>query len=205
MTEPDVAITDFLLSLEAIIFSVLVWRSADSHLRLPFTVFFASAAAAALTGGIVHGFFTANYSGAGVALWRATLVALGVTALATWAIGARLILPTTASRNLQIVAAAVAAGYAIVVVAVNDSFWVGMAHYLPPTVFLLLAFVVVYERDRRASTLVGVIGVLLTFAAAFVQQRRVALHPVYFNHNALYHAIQALALLFIYWCARGLS
>jgi hypothetical protein len=39
---------------------------------------------------------------------------------------------------------------------------------------------------------------VLTLVAAVVQQRRIALHPAYFNHNALYHAIQAIALGMIY-------
>jgi len=30
--------------------------------------------------------------------------------------------------------------------------------------------------------------------AAAVQQARIALHPNYFNHNALYHLLQAIAL-----------
>ena len=39
----------------------------------------------------------------------------------------------------------------------------------------------------------------------FLQQLRVGIHPVYFNHNALYHAIQGIALVMIYMGARALS
>ena len=44
---------------------------------------------------------------------------------------------------------------------------------------------------------------VLTLVAAVVQQRKISLHPVYFNHNAFYHAIQAVALVLIYVGARG--
>ena len=205
MTEPDVAITDFLLTLEAALFSVLLWRlgSADSDLRVPCVMFFGATAAAALAGGLVHGFFSASSSGAGLALWRISLLALGIVALATWAIGARMVLPTPMARVVQMMAAAITIGYAAVIVAVNDSFWIAIADYLPPTLFLFLAFAIVSQR-HHLPTLSGLLGLGLTLLAAFVQLRQIALHPVYFNHNALYHAIQAAGLFLIFRTAREL-
>jgi hypothetical protein len=35
-----------------------------------------------------------------------------------------------------------------------------------------------------------------------VQQLRIAVHPVYLNHNALYHVIQFVALWMIFVAAR---
>ena len=205
MTEPDVVVTDYLLALEAAVFSVMLWLSTagDADLRLPFVVFFGATALAALTGGTVHGFFVGGGSPAGVALWRATLVALGVVALAAWAIGARMLLPEDWARGLQMAAAAVALVYVVIVIARDDRFSIAIAHYLPPTLFMLGAFAAAY-RQGRPSTLPGLIGLGLTLVAALVQQRRIALSAAYFNHNALYHAIQAVALFLIYWSARGL-
>ncbi|MGH7254227.1 MAG: DUF6962 family protein, partial [Nitrospirales bacterium] len=40
--------------------------------------------------------------------------------------------------------------------------------------------------------------------AAAVQVGQVALHPLYFDLNALYHLIQAVAFFLIYWGARHL-
>ena len=40
----------------------------------------------------------------------------------------------------------------------------------------------------------GMWAVGISLFAALVQQLRVALHPVYFNHNALYHVLRAAAL-----------
>jgi hypothetical protein len=42
----------------------------------------------------------------------------------------------------------------------------------------------------------------ISLFTALVQQLRVALHPVYFNHNALYHVLQAAAL-FLCFLASG--
>ena len=204
MTEPDVVITDYLLTLEAALFSALLWRSAsaDSDLRVPFVAFFAATALAALMGGTVHGFFVGDSSPAGAALWRATLVALGLSALAAWAIGATMLLTPGSARTLQMAATAVFVAYALIIIFVNDSFWVAIANYLPPTLLMLVALAIRYQRHGGWSTLAGLVGLVLTLVASVVQQRQMSLHPVYFNHNALYHAIQAVALFLIYWAAR---
>ncbi len=48
-------------------------------------------------------------------------------------------------------------------------------------------------------------GLLLTFVAAYVQQAKIGLNPQYFNHNALYHLIQAVALGMFFLSARQLT
>ena len=51
---------------------------------------------------------------------------------------------------------------------------------------------------------VGAWGLALSLVAAGLQHFRIALHPVYFNHNALYHVVQAIALYFIFLGLSGL-
>ena len=205
MTEPDVAITDYLIALETTIFAALIFRSEPgSDFRWPFVILFSATAAAALAGGTVHGFFSAQQSVAATALWRTTLLALGLAAYAAWTIGARLLLSEETARTVQIAAAGVAVCYAAIVVAVTDRFWVALVHYLPPVIFLLMAFAASAMREPRPSAISGVAGLVLTLAAAVVQLQRIAIHPVWFNHNATYHVIQAVGLLLIYKAARGL-
>jgi hypothetical protein len=38
-----------------------------------------------------------------------------------------------------------------------------------------------------------------------LQQARVAVHPVYFDYNAVYHVVQAIALVFLYFGWRRAS
>ena len=100
-------------------------------------------------------------------------------------------------------AAFVLAVYIMVVVAVSDRFWVAIVHYLPPTLLMLAAFATAALRNQTRPAWAGLTGMVLTLIAAGVQQLQIALHPIYFNHNALYHAIQAIALWLIYVGARG--
>jgi len=41
-------------------------------------------------------------------------------------------------------------------------------------------------------------GLALSAVAALLQASRVAIHPIYFDHNAVYHVLQAIALVLLY-------
>jgi uncharacterized protein DUF6962 len=206
LLEPDVALTDFALALECAGFAVWLHRRgpADAFLRRWFVVFFAALGLAALLGGIAHGFPSDPQSRLYWLVWTAILLAIGVTALAGWALGARLVLSEATATHVVAAAGAAFVGYASVVLFVSHSFAIAVIHYLPAAVFLLGAFVLAYLRQRNGFLLAGIAGLVLTFVAAAVQQSETSLHPVYFNHNALFHVIQAFALLLIFLAARGL-
>jgi hypothetical protein len=206
LLEPDVALTDFGLALECAGFSAWLYRSshADALLRPTFIAFFAALGLAALLGAVTHGFLSDPQSPVYRLIWSATLLAIGVAALAGWSLGARLLLSEIAAKRMMAAAGAVFAGYVAVVLLVSQSFTVAVIHYLPAAAFLLAAFTLSYLQRRDRFLLAGSAGVALSFVAAAVQQTETSLHPLYFNHNALYHLIQAFALLLIFLAARVL-
>lgn len=198
MKEPDVTLTDYALALECAVFCVLLIRGGPwtQSLRRWWTFFFASVGTAALIGGTVHGFLPGN-----AVLWTATLLTLGATSLAAWMIGAHLLnLPGV--RRAAIVLLVIYVG---VVLFVRQEFLVAIAMYLPATVFLLVAMVQVHRSTPERELAIGIWGLALTFVAAAVQQLKVGVHPVYFNHNALYHVIQFVALWMVFVAARRLA
>jgi hypothetical protein len=207
LLEPDVALTDFGLALESACFAAWLHRRgpADALLRLWFIAFFAALGLAALLGGVLHGFLSDPQSRLYWLVWTASMLAIGVAALAGWALGARLVLSETAARHVIAAAAAAFVGYVSVVLLVSHSFTIAVIHYLPAALFLLGAFTLAYLRRRNGFLLAGIAGLALSFVAAAVQQSETSLHPLYFNHNALYHLIQAFALLLIFLAARGLA
>jgi hypothetical protein len=210
MTEPDVALTDYALAALCATFSTLAlrWPAADAGLRRCWIVLFASIGLGSLLGGTVHGFFNNAASPGNAILWKATLLCIGVTAAAMWFTGAAISHPERGSRSaLLIQRAAILAliVYACVVLFVTSKFLVAIAMYLPATIYLLVVFVREWLRAPHQRIMLGIVGLALTFVAAAVQQLRIALHPVYFNHNALYHVIQGVALVLLYMCARHLT
>ncbi|HUF13368.1 MAG TPA: hypothetical protein VMN78_09730 [Longimicrobiales bacterium] len=204
MTDPDVTLTDYAIALECAVFCVLAmrWAEARPGVRRWWLTMFASIAAGALFGGTVHGFFldpdTAGYA----ILWPATLLALGVTSTAMWFIGARLQLREPVATWVRRAAVAQLLAYAAIVLFVDRRFVVAIATYLPATVFLIVVMTLAYRRARSRPAACAVVGLALTFVAAAVQQLGIAIHPVYFDHNALYHVIQGVALLLIFLGAR---
>lgn len=205
LLEPAVALTDLGLALENALFATLLARRARcALLQRWFMVFFSGLALAALLGFISHGFIADKGSGLHAAAWATVLLAIGAVALAAWAIGAHLLWPDAMARRITRAAILCGVLYAAVILAGYRLFVMAIAFYLPATLLLLTALVVHSRRIPAAHLRAGVIGMLLTLVAALVQQAGIALHPVYFDHNALYHLIQAVALLLVYLAARGL-
>jgi len=207
LTRPAVSLTDFALAIECIVFTVLLARlqASDAVLRRWFVVFFASVAAASFLGGTMHGFFEYSTNPFRTVLWTATLLAILVTSFATWSIAAILQLNEPASLWVRRFALAQILVLTVVVLFVSRQFVVAIVAYLPATVFLLVAFSTAYLSTREPALKAGIAGLVLTFIGAAVQQLKLAVHPVYFDHNALYHVIQFVALWMIYLAARWIS
>ncbi len=206
LMEPDVALTDYGLAIECMVLAGLIYAygAQGNALRFRFIAFFISLGVAALIGGTFHGFF-GNQSPLGLTvLWPATLVAIGMAALALWSIGATLIFSERVA-NWVLWGALFAFGvYVLLILFSSQVFWIAIINYIPAATFLLVALLVMYSRNGMRYLLVGVGGIVLTFIAATVQYTGISIHPRYFNHNALYHLIQAVALFLIYWTARVL-
>jgi len=195
MSEPDVAVTDYLLTAECLLFSLLIRRqkTVESSLKALFVLLYASLAAASFLGGTVHGFFSTDTVGRGV-LWRLTLLSIGITAYACWLIGSRILFE--GSWNTLFVSILVL--YSAIILFVSQEFWIAIVNYIPSTILLLVAFLVAYRKKRHHRLMLAVAGLSLTFVAAAAQQLEITVHPVYFTFNSLYHAIQAIGLWLIY-------
>jgi hypothetical protein len=205
MAEPAVTLTDYGIAvLCAVLAHLLLSAAPGSGFRGWFTTFFVATGAAALLGGTVHGFFPDESSTAHSFLWSATLLAIGVATLPAWAVGAKLLFVPRMARWIQTLAVAELVVYAFLVVFATSDFRLAIAMYLPASLFLLVALWIGWRRQRVPALRTAAVGLVLTLVAAAVQQLRVALHPVYFDHNTLYHVVQAVALVLLFVGARYL-
>jgi hypothetical protein len=204
MTEPDVALTDYAVALECACFAYSLWRSrkAPGPLSFWFITAFLATAVAGLAGGTVHGFFNPPGSVGHGILWPLGLVMIGVAALAFANIAAALRFTGTAVLAISRAAFFLFLFYCVVIVFFNDQFKVAIVAYLPAVLFLGWVFLERYRQTRRPAFAWGLAGIGITLLAAVVQQARIALHPRYFNHNALYHTLQAAGLFMIFLTAR---
>lgn len=206
MTEPDVTLTDYGLALECALCAALLARTPTSRasLRWAGICFFLFLGISTAAGGTVHGFFPDESTPENQFLWKLTLQTVGLAAMSAWLVAAGILSAGRTGRMLAFAAVPQIGVYTTNVVLVTQQFWITMTIYLPAAMLLLAAFGYSYCRDRRRFLLVGALGLVLTFVAAFVQVQRIGIHPRYFNHNACYHTVQAVALAMMSFGMRSL-
>jgi hypothetical protein len=206
ISEPDVTLTDFVLALECGIFAFLLYRK-WSRSNFPifrwFVYFFVSLAVASLAGGIVHGFFAQSENIVSRLLWRSTMAALGMAAWSAWAVGAAIYFSEKIGRWIVRIAGLEFLLYLFIVLFLNQAFIVAVANYFPAGLFLFLVYLRTYLQTKDLSVGEGLAGIGLIFIGSLLQQMKVSVHPVYFTHNALYHAIEGMALFFIFLSTRS--
>jgi hypothetical protein len=206
MTEPDVALTDFLLTAQCGVFSFSLSRHKATRYRLQSLCvqLFAVVGIASLIGGTVHGYFHDESTREFQVLWRAGLVVLGAGSYFSWLIGAELIWRGLGRKWIGVFAFAGLLGYSLYVIFWGQRFMFAILNYLPATFFLFFSFVLQIRRGGKRPGLFGAASVFVTLAAAAIQQLEIAIHPVYCNHNALYHLLQAVGLVLLMVAFRGL-
>ncbi len=206
MLEPDVTLTDYLLTVECLTLAGLLWRAQVANIvtRRALIVFFLSLAVGAGLGGTSHGFFPYDAGAVGVALWGLTLVFLGIAAWGGWTVFAWSSFAPRPARVVTAVSGAILLGYIYYVAVIDQAYSVVILHYVPAILALTFAFFARALQSGHRMAWVGLTGLILTFVAAGVQLAGFGLHPRYFNHNAMYHVIQFVALLLFYKGGRWL-
>jgi hypothetical protein len=172
-------------------------------LRTWFVIFFAAQGIAALLGGMTHGFLDDPRSTIYGLTWSATLLAVGIAAVATWTIGARLLFSERTAKRVLVVAGLLFIVYAATILWISRSFTVAIVTYVPAAAFLLLAFALTYRRRPSTYLEAGIVGLVLSFVAAAIQQAEIRAPGL--THNALYHLVQAVAMRMIFAAAQGLT
>lgn len=207
MTQMDVSLTDYGLTAECVCFAFLMARIRTRTSSLPgaFMLFFFSIAVAAAAGGTVHGFFLDESSLGYRILWPSTLIVIGVTSLSGVYVGAALLFSRTKASYINRVALAAFSAYSFAVLFIRRDFRIAILDYLPSLVFVGGAFLLSYRSQRKPGLLVGFLGVCVMLFAAAAQQTEIGINPRYFDHNALYHILQAIALFMVFLAAREIT
>jgi hypothetical protein len=206
MTQLDVSLTDYGVAAECVCFSYLTARRPPGAFKFKsqFITFFLSVAVAAAAGGTVHGFFLNERSFEHLTLWPFTLIVIGVTALTGVQIGVALQFSGTTAAYINRFALVLFLAYIVVVLFVREDFLVAVVDYLPALALMGSGFLLAYRRLRRPPLLVGFLGFCLMLFAAAAQQAKLGIDPRYFDHNALYHLLQAIALFMVFLAAQEL-
>jgi hypothetical protein len=210
ISEPATLVTDYLLALfTGVLGRRLEYAARNSEwsgfsqtaLAQRWWAFaFMATAVAGAAGGTVHGFQRAMARSLTNLLWLVTLESLVAAAFAV--VSAAIVLVPW-GRTTRIAATSVAAvafgGYGLWVIR-NPVFLAAIAAY--GAALAVLVGVRLSVRPFSGGGWLLFAGVTLSVVAAGVQQSGWAIHR-YFNHNDLYHVIQAVAVWLLYRAARA--
>jgi hypothetical protein len=193
--EPATVLTDYLLAALGTSFAVLLWWKGEAGgARRWWASALAAIAAAAALGGSSHALGDAE---AGGPLWVSTLVAIG---LAAWLLGMAavrgFVSAAGARRSLMVGLSLELALYVAWVGAHHEFHW-AVLQYGVTLAALLAVSGVLWVRRRVESAPWMAAAILVSFAAAAIQQVGLSPHPQ-FNHNDLYHVVQAVGLWLFY-------
>jgi hypothetical protein len=198
--DPDVVVTDVILALLGGYLGWRLWRASGQRtLLITGTLLMAGLASAALWGAIFHALFPAGTASLrGFLTWIPVTLSIVVAASAMLDLSLLLLLPRLGPRLRRSIVAAYGVAFAVVVLLVHESFGTIVYFYIPALLLLLIAAGCQAIRDRDTGWALITTGLVLSAGAAGLQQARVAIHPIYFDHNAVYHLVQGLALIVIY-------
>jgi hypothetical protein len=190
-------LTDYVLAGVASVQACGLVRANDSRAARLWALAFLAAAASALVGGSVHGFGFAMPCPLEKLLRVGTVMGVGLlgTSLLAGVVFAA-VRPGWGRHWLLALCAAKLAFY-LAWVAYHPQFRFAAYDSLPSG--LLVQGFLVHWRGRGGppEATQGAAGLGLSIAGAVFQQAGLGIHPVWFNHNDLYHVIQAVALVLV--------
>jgi uncharacterized protein DUF6962 len=197
--EPDVVFTDLALALLGAYFWRRLWTMRQESLSKAGSILMAGLASAAFWGAIFHAFFPGDTATSpGFVAWLPVALSICVAAAAMLELALRIVVPRLSLGGRRAILAAYAAGFGGVVLLVDESFTSIVRFYVPALVLFLIGsgWQAISGRGGGWSSIAA--GLLISAGAALLQQAEVAIHPDYFDHNAVYHVLQSIALVFLY-------
>jgi len=204
IAEPMTLLTDYVLAGVTGWLAWRLWSLREAHTaRLLWAIAFGALALAAAAGGSHHGFAPMLSSPALAALWKATVLCVGIASFGMLCGSAIATITGNARRLLLALAAAKLAWYSFWMLAHDDFIFVIADS---GTALAGVAALHLWNRYRHRE---GVSRWMLAAAvvsalAAAVQASGFSLHQ-HFNHNDLYHVIQIAAMALFYNGARLLQ
>jgi len=197
--------TDFVLALLGIWFAIRLFSLARKVRQTSVQSWgwaFLATAAAALAGGVAHGWPDALSEWGGNIVWKAAVYSVGVASFCFVAGTGKAVLSRAAASWLT--------GAAFLKLCVywgwmsgHDDFRYVIYDYAPSMLVVLGLSLYLWRRRHEESGAWLSAGVVISFAGAGVQASGWGLHE-HFNHNDIYHVIQMVGLAALYGGARRL-
>jgi hypothetical protein len=201
VNEPVVVLTDLGLAILGGWLGWRLWREAGGKM-LPKAgaVLLGGLASAAFWGAIFHAFFPEDTATlAGFIAWIPVALSILVVAATLLELALRILAPWVEQAVRRAIVAIYAVAFVGTVLLVDESFSTIVRFYGPALLLFLIAALWQAIRSGSRGWMLIAAAFIVSAGAAVLQQAQVSLHPVYFDHNAVYHAVQAVAVVLLYF------
>lgn len=198
--DPDVVLTDLAL---AVLGAWLAWRLARARaggtMAGSGVLVMGALASAAFWGAVFHGLFPAGTTTpAGLAAWMPVAVSIAVIGMALLELALRVAAPRLAAPARRAITGVYGAAFILTVLLVDESYRTIVCFYAPVVVLFLIVATRQAVRTRNGGWTLIAASFALSLVAAAVQQAKISIHPEHFDHNAVYHVLQGIALVLLY-------
>jgi hypothetical protein len=199
VNDPDVVLTDIGLAVLGGYLGWRLWRAPKRHTaQRAGGLIMLSLASAAFWGALFHALFpTGTTTLQGLLAWAPVVISIVVAASTMLRLALHLLVPQLPSWLVGTILLGYALSFGVVALLIDESYRSVVYFYVPVLLLLFSGASGCAIRGRSGWSLVA-IGLLVSLTAAILQQFRVAIHPSYFDHNAVYHLVQATALILLY-------
>ncbi|HEY7568964.1 MAG TPA: hypothetical protein VH762_15400 [Gemmatimonadaceae bacterium] len=205
INDPDVVYTDLALAVLGTSLAWRLWRERTELARAG-VVIMGALASAAFFGALFHAFFPSDTeTRAGFFAWVPVSLSIMLVSCTLLALGLRVLVPALSASVRRLLVAVYCVSFVYAVLFVDESYGTIVRFYAPTLILFLIAAVREAVRQSARAWWLLAAAFALSIVAALLQQLQVALHPVYFDHNALYHVMQGIALVLLYFGFRRAS
>jgi len=197
--EYAVAITDFILFVEGMLFTLVIVREkVQYNAKVPFLLFFFNFALASLIGSLYHGYSDMFSADTRFFIWWLVLVLVGLSSYGFALVGGDLLIDEKWQAALNLLLLFVLFSYLICTI-FYKSFLVAIMLYFPCTLLTLAGFARIYMKNKDNKRLrIGIYGLILSLLAPTIQHLKITIHPIYLPHNSLYHMLMMLAIYLLF-------
>ncbi len=197
--DPDVVFTDVGL---AVLGTGLAWmlkrRAAPGLLTSGGIVILLGLSVAALAGAVFHAIFTTGTTTlAGYLVWLPVPLAIAVVSSTLVYLAFRQVLPFAGESVVRLGVVMYGLAFIGSTVLVDESFGMIVRFYAPALLLFLVTAMIQRAKGQAGWGLLAGSFAVSAMAAA-VQQAKLGIHPDYFDHNAVYHVFQGIALVLLY-------
>jgi len=198
MTEIDVALTNYLLCIESLIFALGVRKiPIQMEIKISYLIVFLGFSISSFLGGTYHGFFKSPL------LWQATIISIGITAYGFALSGINLLCKQSSIKSYKNLLLIILFSY-ILLAFIDQTFLFAIMITVPATILTLIGFTKIDNKHPDKLIKLGMIGLTISLCAPIIQQLKLSIHAEYLTHNAVYHIVIMVALYFFFKGVNGI-